>query len=241
MRRFGLIGFPLTHSFSQKYFTEKFKSEGIDAVYENFSIESIDEIKDILNDPLLEGLNVTIPHKENIVPYLDICNDVVNEIKACNCIRIINGLLHGYNTDIIGFEKTFEKHLKAHHQKALVLGSGGASKAVKYILKQKGIDFKLVSRNPPSDGITYEQLNDSLMNEYTVIVNTTPLGMYPNIDSFPPLPYDAIGKKHYLYDLIYNPSITEFLMKGQEQGATIENGKDMLIIQAEESWKIWNS
>ncbi|MFZ9661979.1 MAG: shikimate dehydrogenase family protein, partial [Chitinophagaceae bacterium] len=215
--------------------------ESIDAVYENFSIPDIDEIKHILQDHSLEGLNVTIPHKESVLKYLDNPSDVVQEIQACNCIRIINGVLYGFNTDIIGFEKTFEKHLQSHHKKALVLGSGGASKAVCYILKKKGIQFTVVSRSNSPGGTTYEQLDESLMHDHHVIINTTPMGMYPQIESCPSLPYNLIGPGHYLYDLVYNPEMTVFLKKGKERGALIENGKDMLVIQAEESWKIWNS
>lgn len=152
MRKFGLLGYPLTHSFSQKYFTEKFITEGIDAVYENFSIENISKITEILEDSSICGLNVTIPHKESVIPFLHVCSDVVSQIKACNCIRIIDSQLYGYNTDILGFEKTFERHLQPHHTAALVLGSGGASKAVGYVLWKKGIEYKIVSRNPVNGG-----------------------------------------------------------------------------------------
>jgi shikimate dehydrogenase len=240
MRKFGLIGFPLSHSFSQKYFTDIFLQEGIDAVYENYPLEDISRVGPLFDDPLLEGINVTIPYKESIMPYLDELSDAVQEIGACNCIRIRSSIKTGFNTDVIGFERSLEKKLKPHHRKALVLGTGGAAKAVLYVLKKRSIDVLQVSRTPGSTTISYEALSREIVNEHTLIVNTTPLGMYPDMDKFPSLPYDAIGEHHYLYDLVYNPAKTMFLQKGEKQGASIENGHDMLIIQADESRKIWN-
>lgn len=243
MRLFGLIGYPLSHSFSQKYFTEKFEKERIsDCTYLNFPISSIQQLGSLLSEnPGLEGLNITIPYKEKIIPYLNEMSDVVKEIGACNCIKIGNGKLAGFNTDVIGFEKSFIKNLKPWHKQALVLGTGGASKAVQYVLSRLQIPYKIVSRKPGGNEIAYDQVNESNIGQYKVIINTTPLGMQPHIESYPSLPYSAIGKQHYLYDLIYNPAKTFFLELGEKQGAMIQNGYDMLIYQAEESWKIWNS
>lgn len=243
MKRYGLIGYPLSHSFSQKFFTEKFEKLGInDCTYENFSLKSIDELNDLLRQsPGIEGLNVTIPYKEKVIPFLYYRNDVVKEIGACNCIKITGGMLSGYNTDVIGFENSLLPQLQPHHKKALVLGTGGAAKAIHYVLKKLGIAFKKVSRTPQKDQLSYEQVTAALLKEYLLIINTSPVGMYPEIDAFPPLPYDAITPLHYLFDLIYNPPKTVFLQKGESKGASIKNGQEMLEIQAEESWKIWTA
>ncbi len=243
MRRFGLIGYPLSHSFSKKYFTEKFERESLpEHQYDLFPIETIEGLKNVLDQhPDLVGLNVTIPYKEKVIAYLDTCNEVVQEIGACNCIRIVDGKLSGYNTDVLGFLQTWERKLKPHHKKALVLGTGGAAKAVHYACKQKGINYLEVSRAPRPNCITYADLDSALMKEYTVIINTTPVGMYPNIDQSPDIPYDCIGADHYLYDLVYNPIETQFLQEGIKRGAATENGAEMLVIQAEASFAIWNS
>jgi len=246
MKKFGLIGYPLSHSFSQKYFSEKFGKEKIaDCVYENFSLPSINLLPAILaNQPDLKGLNVTIPYKEQVIPFLHFSNEVVKQIGACNCINIQDGKLSGFNTDVYGFEQSLKTSLRPFHAKALILGTGGASKAVAYVLEKAGIDYKLVSRNPVQGSekyIGYEQITHSIISSYTLIVNTTPIGMYPHIDQCPPLPYHFLSSNHYLFDLIYNPAKTLFLQKGEEHGAIIQNGSDMLIIQAEESWKIWNN
>jgi shikimate dehydrogenase len=243
MRRFGLIGYPLGHSFSQPFFTEKFKREGIaDCVYQNFPIPEIAVLKQVLADhPDLAGLNVTIPYKEQVIPFLHHMEPVVKAIGACNCIRIENGELTGFNTDVLGFERSLSEFLKPSHNKALVLGTGGAAKAVCHVLQQKGIEFLIISRNPSAaDQRSYEQVTPAILDEYTLIVNTTPVGMYPREDAWPALPYEAISSRHYLYDLVYNPGKTKFLLKGEAQGAAIKNGMDMLVIQAEESWRIWN-
>ncbi len=239
MRKFGLIGYPLSHSFSKKYFTDIFLQEGIDAEYENYPLEDISLIKTLFEDSLLEGINVTIPYKEAVIPYLDELSDAVQQIGACNCIRIENGKKTGFNTDVLGFERSLEKKLEPHHTKALVLGTGGAAKAVLYVLHNLSVMSLQVSRTPNENSISYDDISDRMMNEYTLIVNTTPLGMYPNVDQYPKLPYHAMGEQHYLYDLVYNPAKTLFLQKGEERGAAIENGHDMLIIQADESRKIW--
>ncbi|QEC45671.1 shikimate dehydrogenase family protein [Pseudobacter ginsenosidimutans] len=243
MRRYGLIGYPLGHSFSQPFFTEKFRKEGIqDCVYQNFPIPEIAVLKEILASYTdLAGLNVTIPYKEQVIPFLHHMEPVVQAIGACNCIRIENGELTGFNTDVLGFERSLSEFLQPSHRKALVLGTGGAAKAICYVLEQKGIDYLIISRNPSAaNQRSYEQVTPAIIDEYTLIVNTTPVGMYPKEDAWPALPYEAISSNHYLYDLVYNPARTQFLQRGEAQGAAIKNGMDMLVIQAEESWRIWN-
>jgi len=249
MRKYGLIGYPLTHSFSQRYFTEKFEMEKIAGCsYSNFSLGEIGELAGVLADPALRGLNVTIPYKQQVLPFLHEQTEVVKKIGACNCIRIDDGKLYGFNTDVIGFEESLTGKLKPHHDQALVLGTGGAAKAVEYVLQKLGIKYKLVSRsvhaetNPGSVSlpILYEQVDKALLDTHTLIINTTPLGMHPKVESCPLLPYEAIGSRHYLFDLVYNPARTLFLRKGEQRGAVVENGYDMLVLQAEESWRIWN-
>jgi shikimate dehydrogenase len=242
MRLFGLIGYPLSHSFSKKYFTEKFEQEGLsNCRYENFPIASIDELKKVFeNNPDLEGLNVTIPYKEQVLPFLYESSEAVKHVGACNCIKVISGKLYGFNTDVIGFEETINAKLLPHHKKALVLGSGGASKAIQFVLRKKGIEFLVISRSMNPLFIPYEKVTPDLIQEYPLIINTTPLGMQPHTDTYPSIPYSALTTQHYLYDLIYNPAKTLFLQKGEERGAAIQNGADMLVIQAEESWNIWN-
>jgi shikimate dehydrogenase len=241
MRRFGLIGFPLSHSFSQKYFTEKFRKEGLsDAVYENFPIANIGELRNVLkNHTDLVGINVTIPYKRQVLSFLDSKEQL--PIEACNCIKISNGKLSGYNTDTIGFEKALLPKLKPAHSKALVLGTGGASDAVCWVLKKLGITIQMVSRQEGKASLlSYHDIDERIIREHLLIVNCTPLGMTPKIDEFPQIPYQFLGPSHYLFDLIYNPSKTVFLQKGESHGTTIENGANMLVYQAEESWRIWN-
>lgn len=243
MRRYGLIGYPLGHSFSQPFFTEKFKKEGIaDCVYQNFPIPEIAVLKEILSgNPDLAGLNVTIPYKEQVIPFLHHMEPVVSAIGACNCIRIEHGELTGFNTDVLGFERSLDEFLQPSHTKALVLGTGGAAKAICYVLEKKDIQYLVISRTPSAGNQrSYEQVTPAIIDEYTLIVNTTPVGMYPKEDAWPALPYEAMSTKHYLYDLVYNPGKTKFLQRGEAQGASIKNGMDMLVIQAEESWRIWN-
>lgn len=243
MRLFGLIGYPLSHSFSKKYFTEKFEKEGLtDCTYQLFPITSVDEIKEIISkNPGLVGLNVTVPYKQLVLRNLDIIDNIPGGVMACNCINIRGGKLIGYNTDIAGFEKGFLSLLKSHHKKALILGNGGAAAAVKFALKKSGIDFEIVSRIlHDSSTLTYEDLNEKKFREYLIIVNTTPLGMSPNDNEAPDIPYEYLTPNHILFDLIYNPAKTLFLQKGEEKGALIKNGYEMLVIQAEESWRIWN-
>ncbi|MGK2863454.1 MAG: shikimate dehydrogenase family protein [Chitinophagaceae bacterium] len=242
MKQYGLIGYPLTHSFSKKFFTEKFEKENLsECRYDTFSIPSIDELVNIIKaNPQLRGLNVTIPYKELVISFLDDKTELVKKIKACNCINIKNGKLIGYNTDAPAFELSLKEKLKSHHTKALILGTGGAAKAVEYSLRHLGILYKYVSRKPSAKSFSYEQLTEEVMKEYYLIINTSPLGMHPNIIEAPQIPYQALTSKHYLFDLIYNPAKTLFLQKGEEQGADIKNGYEMLVLQAEESWKIWN-
>lgn len=241
MRRFGLIGYPLSHSFSQNYFTKKFRQEEIsDCVYENFPIDSFSKFPSLIKDhPDLEGFNITIPYKEDIIPLLDSASLVVQDIRACNCVRVRNGELHGFNTDVVGFKKSLQNFLNEPVGSALILGTGGSAKAVAYVLNQMHIRFSLVSRKPKSEDLGYEDLTEEILKEHRLIINTTPLGMYP-VDAFPDIPYTLLTPKHYLFDLIYNPAETLFLKKGKERGAKVQNGQEMLEIQAEESWRIWN-
>jgi len=244
MRTFGLIGYPLTHSFSKKYFTEKFQAEGLfNHTYENFPIETIQELEEVFqNNPTLAGLNITIPYKQQVLSFLDEQTAVVQETGACNCIKIINGKKIGYNTDVIGFGKSLDKKLAPSHKKALVLGTGGAAKAVHYALKERGIELLQVSRHPNQAGvIPYEKVDAALLAEFTLIINTTPVGMFPHVEEAPSIPYEALNSAHYLFDLIYNPEKTLFLQKGEAMGALIENGAAMLKIQADASWDIWNA
>lgn len=243
MRVYGLIGYPLGHSFSKKYFTEKFIREGIaDCSYENFAIETIDELKNVLiQNPNICGFNITIPHKQSVLPFLTDSSNLPEGLSACNCIKIVKGKLIGYNTDVTGFEKSLLQKLQPQHTKALVLGNGGAAEAVKFVLNKLGIPFKIVSRKLHSDSdLCYADVNEAVMQEHLLIINTTPLGTFPDVDECPAIPYQFTTPEHYLFDLVYNPSKTLFLKKGEEVGAAIKNGADMLEIQAEESWKIWN-
>jgi shikimate dehydrogenase len=244
MKTYGIIGYPLTHSFSQKYFTEKIEREGVvDAVFNTFPLTTIEDLPALLgNNPSLKGLAVTIPYKEKVLQYVTHLSEEVKQIGAANCIKVGENALTAYNTDIIGFEKSFVKKLQTQHKKALVLGTGGASKAVQYVLKKLSIEFLIVSRNKHAteNCIRYNQLKDAVIAEYNIIINTTPLGMSPDENTCPDIPYHLLTTNHYLYDLVYAPAKTLFLQKGEEQGAVIENGFEMLIIQAEENWRIWN-
>ncbi len=246
MRTFGLIGFPLAQSFSQKYFTEKFEKEGIDARYLNFEIQSIDELPELLNHhAYIAGFSITIPHKENVIKYLDELDETARSAGACNAIKVTwenkKPKLKGYNTDLIGFSESIKPLLKPHHQKALVLGTGGAAKAIAQAFRMMGIEYRYVSRSKKADHFTYSELNQDILDEYTIIVNCTPLGMYPNVHNCPDIPYELANDKHLFYDLTYNPSTTLFMQKGIEQGAQAKNGLEMLHLQAEAAWKIWNS
>ena len=244
MNTYGIIGFPLTHSFSKQYFTKKFEKEGItDVSFDEFPISSINDFPGLLKtNHLLKGLSVTIPYKEQVLKYVTHLSAEVAKIGATNCIKVRHDQLTAYNTDIIGFEGSFVKNLRPGNKKALVLGSGGSSKAIQYVLKKLGIDLLVVSRIKTSDGsnIQYDQITKEMMQEYSIIINCTPLGMSPGEDSFPPIPYSLLSSGHYLFDLVYEPRQTAFLEKGEKQGAVVKNGFEMLIIQAEANWKIWN-
>jgi len=245
-RRFGLIGYPLSHSFSRKFFSDKFSDEGIDAEYLNYEIENIDLLQQIIaSDPDLRGLNVTIPYKEQVIKLLDKTDEAAAEIQAVNTIKINRKgdyiSLEGYNTDIIGFRDSITPLLQKYHHKALILGTGGASKAIIKVLTDLGIETIIVSRNPQYKGeISYDDLDEDVLENYKVIVNTTPIGTYPKVEGCPAIPFEFINKQHLLYDLVYNPSETEFLKQGQIRGASIKNGLEMLHLQALASWEIWN-
>ena len=245
MKKYGLLGYPLGHSFSRNYFNQKFEAEKIDAEYLNFEIPEIKEIKNVIKEnPELNGLNVTIPYKEQVITYLDDLDEDARLIGAVNVIKFSKGLfgkvkLKGYNSDIIGFKQSIEPLLKEHHRKALILGTGGASKAVFQGLKQLGVASTFVSRKAKEYCITYEEITPKVMEQYTVIVNTTPLGMYPNVNACPAIPYDLLTSDHLLYDLLYNPDETLFMRKGKEKGAVVKNGLEMLLLQAFAAWEIW--
>jgi shikimate dehydrogenase len=243
MKQFGLIGYPLGHSFSKKYFEEKFANEKLqDCAFDLFPIKEIEEFKDLIaKQSNLVGLAVTIPHKETVIPFIDKLSDAAKEIGAVNCIQFKNGKTIGYNTDVIGFEKSLRPLLQQQHAKALILGTGGASKAIQYVLKNLGIDFLLVSRTKTDSTITYEDISEEILQSHLLIINTTPLGMSPKGEGFPNLSYQFLTPKHLLYDLIYKPEKTLFLQKGEQQGCIIKNGFEMLILQAEENWIIWTA
>ena len=247
MDKYGLIGYPLKHSFSIGYFNEKFKSENIDAEYVNFEIPSINDFMEVIEEhPNLRGLNVTIPYKEQVIPFLDELDPDTAKIGAVNVIKIIKQpkgkvRLIGYNSDIIGFTNSIQPLLQEHHKRALILGTGGASKAVYRGLQHLGIDCIFVSRSHKANGtLTYQELTPEIMEMYTIIVNCTPLGMYPNVDSCPDIPYELLTSNHLLYDLLYNPNVTLFMKKGEERGAVTKNGLEMLLLQAFAAWEIWN-
>lgn len=245
MKKFGIIGYPLGHSFSPGYFNEKFQNEGIDAIYEKYELPVITDLQAIIDYTQdLCGFNVTIPYKEKVMSYLDVISPEARAIGAVNVVKVTNkdGKKHleGYNSDLIGFTRSIQPLLEAHHKKALVLGTGGASKAVMYGLHKLGIETILVSRYQKNNTIQYEQIDEEVMKEYTVIVNCTPCGMAPHFDECPAIPYCHITPKHLLFDLIYNPDETLFLKNGREQGAVTKNGLEMLLLQAEGAWEIWN-
>lgn len=242
MRLFGLIGKPLTHSFSGKYFANKFHQEGItDCRYELFPLDQIGGLPALIRtNPNLNGLNVTIPYKQAVMDYLDESH-IPSAIGACNCIDIRNGNCIGYNTDWIGFERSLLPLLEPRHKTALVFGNGGAALAVRYVLQKNGIPYTIVGRTRSAEiSLTYEELDEAILQAHQLLINTTPLGTFPAVDTCPDLPYEAIGPQHLLYDLVYNPAKTLFLQKGEERGARIKNGEEMLVLQAEESWRIWN-
>jgi shikimate dehydrogenase len=247
MKKYGLIGNPLGHSFSKGYFNEKFSNENIDAEYVNFEIPTIDDLPAVIaENKNLCGLNVTIPYKEKVISYLDEVTTDARAIGAVNVIRIERSVkgeprLIGYNSDIVGFTQSIEPMLENHHKKALILGTGGASKAIFHGLKKLGIEAIFVSRRNMAGTVQYKDITPEVIQEYNVIVNCTPCGMYPHTDECPDLPYEAITEKNLLYDLIYNPDQTLFMRKGAERGAKVKNGLEMLLLQAFDSWRFWNS
>ncbi|MCX6314763.1 MAG: shikimate dehydrogenase [Sphingobacteriales bacterium] len=240
---YGIIGYPLTHSFSQKYFSEKFLQEGLsDCRYEVFPLTDINAFPAlIISQPELLGLSVTIPHKQTVIALLDHTDGIPSGLHACNCIKLMDGKTYGFNTDIIGFEGSLVPLLHSGHRNALVLGNGGAAEAVRFVLDKLGITHTTVSRSATAEtGLTYAALDKALIEKNTLIINTTPLGTFPNVEACAAIPYEFLGKQHLLYDLVYNPAQTLFLEKGAAQGAQTKNGYEMLLIQAEESWRIWN-
>ncbi|MFN4008014.1 MAG: shikimate dehydrogenase family protein [Chitinophagaceae bacterium] len=242
----GLLGYPLSHSFSKRYFTDKFAaSENLRHwSFRNFEIPELNDQtlqNALLQTPSLQGFCITIPHKKNILPWLHHTNDAVQAIGACNCVRLIDGQLWGYNTDYIGFRQSFEPLLQHHHQQALVLGTGGAAAAIMYALRQMNIRYTAVSRTATQATITYDAITPEVLAAHPIVINTTPLGTYPNVHEAPPLPYEVLTTQHYLFDVVYNPNLTQFLAWGKQAGATIKNGYDMLVLQAEENWRIWQS
>ena len=246
MQKYGLIGYPLKHSFSIGYFNEKFKAENIDAEYVNFEIPTINDFMQVIEEnPNLCGLNVTIPYKEQVIPFLDELDKDTAKIGTVNVIKIVRlpkgkVKLVGYNSDIIGFTQSIEPLSQSHHKKALILGTGGASKAVYHGLNNLGIESTFVSRTKKNNKfLTYEELTPEVMASHTVIVNTTPVGMFPKVDFCPNIPYEQLTSDHLLYDLLYNPNETLFMKKGQAQGAITKNGLEMLLLQAFAAWEIW--
>ncbi|WP_165748114.1 shikimate dehydrogenase family protein [Cellulophaga sp. Z1A5H] len=241
--RFGLIGKDIDYSFSRAYFTQKFKDLNLDTYsYENFDFQDIKELDAVLkSNSNIKGFNVTIPYKEEVFPFLSSIDEKAKEIGAVNTIKYTEDGLKGYNTDYYGFQKSIEPFIKEHHKKALILGTGGASKAIAFVFKEFGIEYTFVSRRKKENQFTYQELTQEIIEDYTVIVNCSPLGTFPDITKKPAIPYQFIGKKHLLFDLIYNPEKTAFLASGEARGAQIKNGDKMLELQAEKAWEIWNS
>ena len=247
MKRYGLIGYPLTHSFSKRFFTGKFETENIESTYDNFEIDHILMFPEVIaNNPELIGLNVTIPYKEQVIPFLNELNEAAREVGAVNTVKINrtpDGIhLKGYNTDTYGFETSLRPLLQEYHKKALILGTGGASKALKYVLRKLDIEYISASIDELKENeIRYEEITETMVAERLLIINATPLGTYPKTDTYPNIPYQYLTSKHLLFDLVYNPEETQFMTKGKQQGATVKNGYEMLLLQAKRSYEIWNS
>lgn len=241
-KTYGLLGRNIEYSFSRKYFNDRFENEKIDAHYKNFDLQHIDELKQVLKAEKIDGMNVTIPYKLDVMPFLDRLSPEAKAIGAVNVIKFEDdGSLTGHNSDYYGFKESLLPLLKLKPKKALILGTGGASKAAAYALQQLKIEFVFVSRTPKAGQLTYADLSADVMNKYLLIVNTTPLGTFPKVAACPDIPYQLLTEKHMLFDLIYNPEVTSFLQKGIDQGASVLNGGRMLVLQAERSWEIWNS
>jgi shikimate dehydrogenase len=243
MKKLGLIGKNLSHSFSQKFFTEKWKKDGItDHSYELFELSEIDKIKEVFEDDEICGLNVTISYKESVIPFLDELSEEAEKIGAVNTIDFRDGKTIGHNTDVYGFRQSIKPFLASHHERALVLGTGGAAKAVAFGLRQLGIDSLFVSRSPEGERqVSYKDLNENAVKHWPLIVNATPVGTFPNVEEKPEIPYDFLTDRNLLFDLVYNPEETAFLKAGKSQGALTSNGLNMLHLQAEKAWEIWNS
>jgi len=241
-KKYGLVGRNISYSFSKGYFTKKFKDLKLaHHSYENFDLDSMAELVKLLKEnPEVRGLNVTIPYKVEVLPFLNKIDATALQIGAVNTIKVIEDQLIGFNTDVIGFQRSLKPHLKSHHKNALILGTGGASKAVAYVLEQLGLSHKFVSRQAREDQLGYPELDKDIISKYTVLINCTPLGTYPDVENRPEVPYQFLGEDHLLFDLIYNPVKTAFLIAGEAQGASIVNGHKMLELQAEASWEIWN-
>lgn len=244
MKIFGLIGYPLGHSFSKKYFTDKFQRESIDAQYNLYELKDISEFAALKGNPELCGINVTIPYKEQVIKYLDELDETAAQIGAVNVIKFIHNnaelKLKGFNSDAIGFENSIKPFLKSYHKSALILGTGGASKAIVFVLQKLGIKTTYVSRTPKVGMLTYNELSENILADNLVIINASPVGTFPHFDECPAIPYQYITEKHLLFDVVYNPTETQFLKKGWERRAKGLNGEGMLIGQAEAAWKIWN-
>ncbi|GDX52258.1 shikimate 5-dehydrogenase [Bacteroidota bacterium] len=240
MNNYGVIGYPLAHSFSPEYFKQKFLKENIAATYAAFPIEDLNQIRSLVNEKNLSGFNVTIPYKEKIISLLDSLSDEAKEIGAVNCVKVENEKLTGFNTDAYGFQIVLNEVMKSKHENGLVLGLGGAARAVKYVLKKSGINFTSVVRDKSKGDLLWNELTEKIISENPLIINCTPLGMFPNEKSFPPIPYSAITEKHLLFDLVYNPAETLFMKNGKEKEATVSNGLRMFELQADKSWEIWN-
>ncbi len=242
MNRYGLLGKNISYSFSKGYFTEKFKELGLeDHSYENFDLQTLEELPEVLQNPEVKGLNVTIPYKEEVLPFLTEIDDTAKQIGAVNTIKFTKKGTKGFNTDAYGFQKSLEPFLKEHHKKALILGTGGASKAIYFVLNNLGIECTYVTRKSKPNMFNYSELDKHTMETYTVIINCTPLGTFPEVKNKPNIPYQYLNKNHLLFDLVYNPLKTTFLRLGEEKGASICNGLKMLELQANKSWEIWNS
>jgi shikimate dehydrogenase len=240
LKHYGLIGFPLEHSFSKKYFQKKFEKELVEADYELFPIVNLDSLEKLVKEKKLDGFNVTIPFKQRIIPMLNSIDEVAKKIDAVNCVVIENGKLIGFNTDVIGFEQSFFKIPISKKSKALIFGSGGAANAVKHVLREHHLEFMVVSRNDIQGTLMYQDLNEEIFESYNLLINCTPVGMYPNIEDTLPLPFHLIDKKHFAFDMIYNPEKSKFLQFCEGEGARIQNGIEMLEIQAEASYAIWS-
>lgn len=242
MKKIGIIGFPLKHSFSQRYFTDKFKREGIDDFsYSQYEIDNISELSNVLKDSEIVGFNVTIPYKEQIIPFLSQIDSVASEIGAVNCVKCESGHLIGYNTDIYGFENSLLELISDKRPKALVFGTGGASKAVCYVLAKIGVEYLIVSRKSKQGVISYEECNERVLKEYKLLINTTPLGTFPDVNTSVNIPYEMIDKDCYAYDLVYNPADTQFIREARHRGAKVMSGYKMLVLQAEKGWDIFKT